>query len=105
MDLQDYQQRIDKIKWYHEFDFPNGLVTRATTPDAEVHRRIWKFIAAELDKIDFAGKTVLDLGCWDGYWSFYAERRGASRVLATDDSTQNWTGNDGVLLAKELLGS
>ena len=73
------------------FEFPNGLVARSNTAeDIGSHRRIWSFIEKELDKIDFAGKTVLDLGCWDGYWSFYAERRGAKHVLATDDRTQNW---------------
>src|ERR1700680_2181300 len=33
---------------------------------------------------DFAGKTVLDIGAWDGYYSFLAERGGASRVVALD---------------------
>ena len=51
------------------------------------------------------GKTVLDIGCWDGFWSFYAERRGAKHVLATDDRTQNWAGSAGLMLARELLGS
>jgi tRNA (mo5U34)-methyltransferase len=32
----------------------------------------------------FQGMTVLDIGAWDGFYSFEAERRGASRVLATD---------------------
>jgi len=31
-----------------------------------------------------AGKSVLDIGAWDGWFSFEAERRGAARVLATD---------------------
>lgn len=105
MDLEVCQRRIDAIEWYHEFDFPNGLVARATTLDAEAHRRIWRFITSELDRIDFTGKSVLDLGCWDGYWSFYAERRGAEYVLATDDRSQNWAGSAGVLLARELLDS
>ncbi len=30
------------------------------------------------------GKSVLDIGAWDGFFSFEAERRGAARVLATD---------------------
>lgn len=30
------------------------------------------------------GKTVLDIGCWDGAYSIEAARRGAARVLATD---------------------
>ena len=30
------------------------------------------------------GKSVLDIGAWDGYYSFEAERRGAVRVVALD---------------------
>jgi predicted nicotinamide N-methyase len=30
------------------------------------------------------GRSVLDIGCWDGAYSIEAVRRGASRVLATD---------------------
>ena len=30
------------------------------------------------------GASVLDIGCWDGFFSFDAVRRGASRVLASD---------------------
>jgi tRNA (mo5U34)-methyltransferase len=33
---------------------------------------------------DFTGRTVLDIGAWDGYYSFQAERGGASRVVALD---------------------
>ena len=99
------QERIDRIHWYHEFDFGNGLRAQVNTPDVQSHRALWRFIETELDKIDFAGKTVLDLGCWDGYWSFYAERRGAARVLATDDSSQNWTGSAGFHLAMPLFFS
>ena len=101
----EIQDRIDRIHWYHEFDFGHGLRAQVKTPDAESHRRLWRFIETELDKINFAGKAVLDIGCWDGYWSFYAERRGAARVLATDDLTQNWAGTAGFNLARELLAS
>jgi tRNA (mo5U34)-methyltransferase len=99
------QARIDAIRWYHEFDFPDGLRARSQTPEASTHRRLWRFIETQLAAIDFAGKTVLDVGCWDGYWSFYAERHGARAVLATDDVTQNWSDGRGLLLAKELLRS
>jgi tRNA (mo5U34)-methyltransferase len=30
----------------------------------------------------------LDIGCWDGLWSFEAEKRGASEVFATDFISQ-----------------
>ena len=104
MDLAETQRRIDAVEWYHEFDFPNGLKARSKH-DVEGHRLVWKFIQEQLDAVDFRGKTVLDIGCWDGYWSFYAERRGAARVLASDDRTQNWAGSRGLLLARELYGS
>jgi tRNA (mo5U34)-methyltransferase len=104
-DLAEYQRRIDAIPWYHEFDFPNGLRARAKGPDLDFHHAIWRFISRELDTVDFPGKSVLEIGCWDGYWSFDAERRGARAVLATDDYTQNWADSAGLLLAKELLGS
>ena len=104
MDVSEQRARIDAITWYHDFDFGNGLKAQ-TTVDAEFHRQLWRSIKQELDAIDFQGKSVLDIGCWDGYWSFYAERRGARTVLATDDCTQNWAGSAGCLLAKELYGS
>ena len=33
---------------------------------------------------DLRGLSVLDIGCWDGYFAFAAERLGAKRVLALD---------------------
>ncbi|WP_274626991.1 class I SAM-dependent methyltransferase [Arvimicrobium flavum] len=102
---EEIQRRIDAIQWYHEFDFGDGLTASPKTPDATSHRATWDFIRGELDAIDFTGKSVLDIGCWDGYWSFYAEKRGASRVLASDDRTQNWSGNAGFEVARDLLDS
>jgi tRNA (mo5U34)-methyltransferase len=99
------QDVIDQIEWYHEFDFGGGLTSKPKTEYAEAHRKVWDFIRRELDKIDFAGKSVLDIGCWDGYWSFYAERRGSRSVLASDDASQNWSSGRGLLLAKQLLNS
>ena len=101
---EEFQRQIDAIDWYHEFDFGDGLHA-VTKSDPALHRMFWKFIEAHLNTIDFAGKTVLDVGCWDGYWSFYAERRGAKRVLATDDISQNWAHGTGLHLAKRLLKS
>jgi len=75
------------------------------TPDIAGHRKIWSFTRQHLDAVDFRGKSVLDVGAWDGYWSFYAEKRGAERVLATDDRTQNWSDGNGIHLAKELFQS
>lgn len=105
MDRVALQKEIDSIVWYHEFDFGNGLKAVSRTLDAAGHRRIWRAIEGKLDTIEFTGKSVLDVGCWDGYWSFYAERRGAANVLATDDATQNWATGQGIRLAHRLLNS
>jgi tRNA (mo5U34)-methyltransferase len=99
------QVNIDEIDWYHEFDFGQGLKARSTAPDVAWHRRVWQFVEQQLEGIDFRDKTVLDVGAWDGYWSFHAERQGARSVLASDDLTQNWSDGRGLHLAKELLGS
>ena len=38
---------------------------------------------------DLAGRPVLDIGAWDGFFSFEAERRRADRVVALDHVTWN----------------
>jgi tRNA (mo5U34)-methyltransferase len=105
MHRDELEKRVASISWYHEFDFPNGLKARSQAPDVAGRRAVWAFIRHQLDKIDFAGKTVLDIGCWDGMWSFYAEQRRAGHVLATDNLLQNWGSGEGIRLARELLNS
>jgi tRNA (mo5U34)-methyltransferase len=51
---------------------------------------------------------VLDIGAWDGFFSFEAERRGAKRVLATDSfcwGQGGWGSKAGFDLARQILGS
>lgn len=69
------------MKWWHTFDFPNF---QTIGQDATSEKK--QMIEMPLD---LAGKTVLDIGCWDGYFSFLAESRGAL-VLANDSSKYNW---------------
>jgi tRNA (mo5U34)-methyltransferase len=64
--------------WWHSIDLGEGVVTPGVKPtDAN----------AELEALqlpDLRGKTVLDIGSWDGFYSFAAERLGAERVVALD---------------------
>ena len=90
MTKAEIEQRINSHVWYHELDLGNGLRSESKLPEREYHRKLWRFIEGQLDLINFEGKSVLDIGCWDGYWSFYAERRGAAEIVALDDFTQNW---------------
>lgn len=50
-------------------------------------RKSSEVLAREFESLhlpDLRGKSVLDIGAWDGYFSFEAERRGAARVVALD---------------------
>lgn len=62
--------------WYHRIKLPGGV----TTPG-------WAPICAEKYAIpdDLTGKRVLDVGAWDGYWTWEALKRGAAEVVAIDD--------------------
>ena len=105
--VEEWQTEIDCVEWYHEFDFGNGL--RAHSATAKEYfagvRLQWRFVETQLEKFDFANKSVLDVGAWDGFWSFYAERAGARSVLATDDISQNWASGEGLRLARKLFHS
>ncbi|RBI71101.1 methyltransferase type 11 [Roseovarius sp. TE539] len=68
----------DAIKWFHSLDL-NGEVMPGIRP-ADVLETEAEAIFSHSVK----GKSVLDIGAWDGFFSFEAERRGAKRVLSTD---------------------
>lgn len=65
--------------WFHSFAFPDGEQVDGIKPLAKLREE------ADLIFCDaVAGKRVLDIGAWDGFFSFEAERRGAADILATD---------------------
>jgi len=95
------QQRIDAIKWCHPLEL-RGIQTR---PQWYVRRRFARRLKFLQIPDDLTGKSVLDIGAWDGFFSFECERRGASRVLAIDTFAWDHYGKDGFLLAHETLNS
>jgi tRNA (mo5U34)-methyltransferase len=73
---EELQAAVDAVPyWYHRIDLPYGIVTPGWAPIDPAAYRI---------PDDLAGKTVLDVGAWDGYWTFEAVKRGAA-VVAIDD--------------------
>ncbi len=69
-------QKINSIKsWWHTIEFPCNVKTPGKIPD-NVH----KWISGAIPK-DLTGKTVLDIGPSDGYYSFVAERRRAKKSI------------------------
>jgi tRNA (mo5U34)-methyltransferase len=73
VDRNELLERIAGINWYHSIDLGDGVVTPGGAP----------FIP-ESAFPDVAGKRVLDIGAWDGYYSFRAERLGAAEVTSLD---------------------
>ena len=101
MPIEDLRARVDAIRWYHSIDLGHGVVTRGT--DDTPYR------LARLNLPDsFSGQSVLDIGAWDGFFSFEAERRGAARVVAADYYSWHGTGwgtKAGFTLARDVLQS
>lgn len=99
---EELRSRASKIKWHHSLDLGNGVVTSGQDNSPKKLKRL------RLPE-SLAGKSVLDVGAWDGFFSFEAERRGASRVLATDSFVWrggcDWADKSGFDLAKAALGS
>jgi len=77
MNIDEIKNEVEKINWYHSIDLGNGIITKGRDPSLE------KVKILHLDE-DLSGKSVLDIGTWDGFYSFEAERRGAKDVLAID---------------------
>src|SRR5438105_11788142 len=74
---EDVQGEVAKLRWFQQIDLGNGIVT----PGAE--HSLGKLEILGMPE-DLKGWSVLDVGAWDGFFSFEAERRGARPVLATD---------------------
>jgi tRNA (mo5U34)-methyltransferase len=66
--------------WFHSIDLGGGIITPGAKAPP-VHQRE---SSAFFDRVQLSGRSVLDIGAWNGFYSFEAKRRGAERVLVTD---------------------
>ncbi|HLM91678.1 MAG TPA: class I SAM-dependent methyltransferase [Thermoplasmata archaeon] len=74
----DLATAVASLHWWHHIDLGGGIVTPGISNPAQ-QEWIGALLPSRLD-----GLSVLDIGAWDGYYSFLAEERGARRVLAID---------------------
>ena len=73
------QAAIESVPlWFHTFSLNGGQIY--THGVARDHRYRLPFFPEDL-----AGKSVLDVGAFDGFYAFLAESRGATRVVAVDN--------------------
>ena len=101
MDAAEVRKRVAEIKWWHRIDLGNGIITPGLDKTPEKLKTIGM-------PEDLRGKTVLDIGAWDGFFSFEAERRGAARVLAIDSCCWNgpgWGTKAGFELGRQVFNS
>lgn len=78
------RRRIAELEfWYHTIDVGGGVATPG-----------WFDLRHSLDLVPFPdvrGKRVLDVGTFDGFYAFEAERRGAAEVVAVDvEDHESW---------------
>lgn len=101
MTPDELRAAVAEVPWFHRMDLGHGVVTPG---EVDVARELPLLrLPARLD-----GLTVLDVGAWDGFYSFECERRGAARVLATDSYCWNgsgWGTKRAFELARRALGS
>ena len=70
----DFSRELAEKGWYHSFELPDGTSIEGYNKIGWLRTRYGRFpIPADL-----AGKRVLDIGAWDGWFSFEAERRGGA---------------------------
>ena len=101
MPSNDLRERVAAIRWYHTIDLGDGVTTNGVD-DSPL-----RLARAQLP-VSLEGLSVLDIGAWDGFFSFECERRGASRVVAADYYSwhgSGWGTKAGFTLAREALGS
>jgi tRNA (mo5U34)-methyltransferase len=103
---QDIHSSVEQLRWFHRIDLGDGIVTPG---EDESERKLAQIrLPARLD-----GWSVLDIGAWDGFFSFEAERRGAARVVAVDPECwrppewgpDGWGTQRPFQLARRALGS
>jgi tRNA (mo5U34)-methyltransferase len=76
---EDFSRELAEMGWYHSFVLPDGSRIEGYSSLDILKRRYARFpIPTEL-----TGRRVLDIGAWDGWFSFEAERHGAD-VTAID---------------------
>jgi tRNA (mo5U34)-methyltransferase len=84
LSAEEKQARIEPIGWWwHSIDLGDGVVSPGRKFGGGLEPMVEDLERIRLPE-DLSGRTVLDVGAYDGFYSFAAERRNAARVVALD---------------------
>jgi tRNA (mo5U34)-methyltransferase len=83
--IDDLEAKVKSYCWHHSINLGGGIVTKGVKSRYVIERE------AEIvfGPLDLPGRSVVDIGAWNGAFSVEAKRRSAGRVLALDEYT--WT--------------
>ena len=93
------QERVDSLRWFHQIELAEGVVTPGVAKLDQLQAQADIYFAGGI-----AGLSVLDIGCWDGFNSLAALRRGAARVVAADHwvwAHHDWASRATIELVRE----
>ena len=89
MNSEQIKKRIGDLseqeEWNHLYVFPGGIRTRdedIESPGYNTHK--WQRLKPVIEFLNPEGKTMLDVGCSDGYFSIMSANLGMKYVLGTD---------------------
>jgi len=76
--MSDLKELFEKGRWYHCFQH-EGMISNGTYHVAQ-------YINHYGFDNDYTGRTILDVGCSDGYFSIWMKEHGAKKVTAVDSN-------------------
>ena len=90
------QESIDAVAsrlWFYEFDLPDGRQTTSYLPPgvAQIHTTRLEMLMSALAPVvdgDWAGNSVIDVACHQGYFASHLARKGC-QVLGIDARTEH----------------
>jgi tRNA (mo5U34)-methyltransferase len=89
--------------WHHSIRLFPDLVTKGAKTVATLEKER----AAIIGLLAMQGRSVLDIGTWNGYFAFEAKRAGAARVIGADSFCWDhpaYRGRETFDLGRECLG-
>lgn len=106
MNKEKLQKKVEDLsengQWNCHYDFPHGIKTRSFHIDSPGYNlKKWPRLLTILNEFGLKGKTIIDIGCGDGYYAIQSSLNGASYSLGTDIDKLRI---ERALLAKEVLG-